>query len=153
MGKTLNLLTGKWIEEPKKRSNPEAKVGHAVDKYIESIGGYVRTIKSDGTKTATGWRKSAQGSGISDRLCWLESGQSLAIELKSPGRKSTLSDAQYRFLSKLLERGHRACVADSVDDVKKALASTIEECRLELDKWKPRTRSSAQELDLEPLFP
>ncbi len=77
----------------------------------------------------------------------------LAVELKAPGKKRTLTTDQYNFLLQLLKRGHRACVADCVEDVKKALAGTLPELLVELDKWKPRTESNQYPLDLEPLFP
>jgi hypothetical protein len=77
----------------------------------------------------------------------------LAVELKAPGKKRTLTTDQYNFLLQLLKRGHRACVADCVEDVKKALAGTLPELLLELDKWKPRTELVPSLFDLEPLFP
>jgi hypothetical protein len=155
MGKRLDLLQGTWKEDysGKKRASPEASVGKAVDAYLKTLGAYCRTIKSDGTKTKDGWRRSAQGAGISDRLCWLPNGMMLAVELKAPGKKRTLTTDQYNFLLQLLKRGHRACVADCVEDVKKALAGTLPELLLELDKWKPRTELVPSLFDLEPLFP
>lgn len=122
--KKLDLLTGQWIHEAPKKKRPEAAVGRAVDSFLTSIGGYVRTINSGGVKTTAGWRNSGQGSGISDRLCWLPSGKFIAVELKAPGKKRTVSEEQFNFLMHLLKLGHAACVADSVDCVKLALAQS-----------------------------
>jgi hypothetical protein len=149
MSKRLNLLTGKWVEEKTtKRKNPEASVGHVVDKYVKLHGGYIRTIKSDGTKTPNGWRKSAQGAGISDRLIWMPNGISLAVELKAPGKKRTLSEAQYLFGKNLLDRGHRFVVADCIEDVKRALSVSLDALRDELNSIKPKTLEV-----LEPEYP
>ena len=151
MSRHLDLLTGKYIESKPKNKAPEASVGRAVDSFLHALGGYVRTIKSDGTKTPTGWRRSAQGSGISDRLCWLPQGKCIAVELKAPGKKRTVTDTQYAFLVSLIMRGHRGCVADSVDDVRLCLSQSQDEMLATLDKLKTRTR--CPQSSKEPLFP
>lgn len=137
MGERLCLLTGKIIRDKPKRKNPEAKLGHAIDEYLQVRGAYVRTIKSDGTKTPAGWRRSAQGAGISDRIGVLPGGRFLAIEIKAPGKKPNLSLPQYNFLNRVLLNGGVAAVADSIEDVKNCLEQSPEELRSTLDKWKP----------------
>ena len=138
MGGRLNLLTGKWAEDKPKRKSPEAAVGRAVDDFLRIKGAYIRTIKSDGTKTRDGWRRSAQGAGISDRIGILPGGRFVAVELKAPGRKSTLSQPQYTFLSEILVRGGLACVADSVNCVALAFSQSSEDMRVTLDRYKPK---------------
>lgn len=123
----LDLLTGKYIEDAPKKKSPEASVGRAVDAYLHTLGGYVRSINSGGVKTADGWRRSGQGSGISDRLCWLPNGKFIAVELKAPGKKRTVSEAQFNFLMRMVSLDHIGCVADSVDCVKLALTQSKEE--------------------------
>lgn len=147
----FDFLQGKFIEETKKRKSPEAAVGRAIDKYLASIGVYVRTIKSDGTKTKEGWRKSTQGRGISDRIGILPTGKFLAVELKAPGKKSTLTEDQYRFLYAVASRRGTACVADCVEDVKLCLEQSQEDMLSTLLKWKPKTES-CQDLDSLPDF-
>lgn len=150
MAERLCFLTGKIVKDKKKNKSPEAAVGRAVDAYLKAIGAYIRTIKSDGTKTATGWRKSAQGSGISDRIGILSGGRFIAVELKATGKKKTTTDVQAYFLLKIIDNGGVACVADSIDDVKLALTQSKEELRstlLSLTTKKESPRS------LEPLFP
>lgn len=139
MGRRFDLLTGKYIEDYKgKRRAPEAAVGRDIDAYLRSLSIYIRTIKSDGTKTRDGWRKSAQGAGISDRIGVIPGGRFLAVELKAPGKKRTLTMQQFDFLFRIASAGGCACVADSVDDVKRALGQTQAELLAELEKWRPK---------------
>lgn len=153
MSKRLDLLTGKWIEEKPKYKSPEASVGKAVDAYLTKLGGYVRTIKSDGTKMPNGkWRKSAQGSGISDRLAWMPDGDCIAVELKAPGKKRTLTFAQWSFLSNLIMRGHKGCVADCVDDVKLCLKQDQEQMLNTLNIYKPTRKEDKYDPNARPLF-
>jgi hypothetical protein len=137
MAKRLDLLTGKFIEETLKKSNsPEAAVGRTVDAFLKTLGAYVRQINSGGIIRGSKWTISGQGSGIADRLAWLPDGKFIAIELKAPGKKKTVSDAQYAFLQSLISRGHKACVADCVEDVKLALSQTQQELVITLDNLK-----------------
>lgn len=157
MTKRLDLLRGQWVEDKaaKKNKSPEAKVGAEVDKFLEGIGCYIRTIKSDGTKDKNirgGWRKSAQGSGISDRIGIMRFGRFIAVELKAPGKKRTTTESQYRFLKNIIHRGGVGCVADCVEDVKRAISQSKEEMMATLFSYKPKERVRSVE-DLEPLFP
>lgn len=124
MGGRLDLLTGKWIEDKPKRKAPEAAVGRVIDDFLRSIGAYVRTIKSDGTKINGKWRRSAQGAGISDRVGILPGGRFIAVEIKAPGRKRTLSEPQFNYLANIIRLGGVGVVADCVDDVVTALSSS-----------------------------
>lgn len=157
MSKTLNLLKGTWDEDPstKRNQSPEAAVGKLVDSYLESVGCYVRTIKSDGTKDKNirgGWRKSAQGSGISDRIAVSRFGRFVGVELKAPGKKKSTTDAQFRFLINIINHGGIGCVADCVADVRLAFKQTKAEMLATLlsYKTKERVRDASK---LEPLFP
>lgn len=157
MSKTLNLLKGTWDEDKTalKKKSPEAAVGRQVDTYLESLGCYIRTIKSDGTKDKNmrgGWRKSAQGSGISDRIGIMRFGRFIAVELKAPGKKRTTTESQFRFLIKIIERGGVGCIADSVACVKLAIGQSKAEMMKTLLSFKPveRIRDASE---LEPLFP
>lgn len=157
MSKTLHLLPGTWKEDPdtKRKKSPEAAVGKQVDAFLESLGCYVRTIKSDGTKDEKmrgGWRKSAQGSGISDRIGITRFGRFVAVELKAPGKKRMLTLSQFRFLLRIVERGGIGCVADCVADVKRAIAQSKEEMMKELSQYEPKERVRDAS-ELEPLFP
>ena len=127
MSKRLDLLTGKVIEDKKRKRSPEADVGRAVDAYLRSIGGYVRQINSGGTMRNGKWTSSGQGAGISDRLCWLPGGKFIAVELKASGKKRTVSEQQVAFLVAVITSGHYGCVADSVDCVKLALTQSTEQ--------------------------
>lgn len=134
----INLLTGKVVEEKKqKRKAPEAQVAKEIDAFLKSIGAYMRTIKSDGVKTAHGWRPSNQGRGISDRIGILPpNGRFIAIELKSKGKKSTTTPEQLDFLKRVIESGGIGCVADSISDVTAALNHTKQEMLEALPKPK-----------------
>lgn len=128
MSKRLDLLTGEWKEEFKgKKKAPENQVGKAVDAYLKSIGAYMRQINSGGTKRNGTWTTSGQGSGISDRVGILHGGRFVAVELKAPGKKKTVTECQVLFLRNIINRGGVACVADSVECVKVALSQTKEE--------------------------
>ena len=153
MSRVLDLLTGTWKEDaPKKKRSPEAEVGRQVDAYLERIGGYVRQINSGGTLRNGKWTTSGQGSGISDRLCWLPFGRMIAVELKAPGKKKTASESQIRFLEQLISRGFHACIADSVECVKICLGQTKEEQLATLTALKPVKRV-VDPSTLDPLFP
>jgi hypothetical protein len=136
MSRHLDLLTGKYVETSPKKRAPEQAVGTAVDAFLHALGGYVRQINSAGTMRNGKWTRSGQGAGISDRLCWLPSGKFIAVELKAPGKKRTVSDAQYAFLHGIISRGHVGCVADSIEDVKRALSQTQFELSETLEKLK-----------------
>ena len=160
MANTIDLLLGVWREDPSKKRNksPEATVGKQVDSFFESIGAYVRTIKSDGTMDKKirggkgGWRKSAQGSGISDRVGILRFGRFVAVELKAPGKKKSLTLSQFRYLQKIIDRNGVGCVADSVADVKLALKQSKAEMMTTLMQWEPKEKVRDAS-SLEPLFP
>lgn len=152
MGERFNLLTGKMIiDPPKKRKKklPEAIVGDKVDAYLKSIGAYIRRINSTGTFRNGKWTTSQQGTGISDRLGILTCGRAIAVELKAEGKKRTVTESQIKFLIEYAKRGGVACVADCVEDVKKAIFSTKEEIINELNSL-VKTQESINE---EPLFP
>jgi hypothetical protein len=151
MGGKLNLLTGKWEEDKPKRKRPEASVGHAVDAYLRKLHGYVRTINSGGTMRNGKWTTSQQGAGIPDRLCWLPGGKFIAIELKAPGKKRTVSDAQYLFLRNIIYLGHKGCVADCVEDVARALSMSQMELLQALEALRPK-KESPDPASLRPLF-
>ena len=152
MGKRLDYLTGKFIEDkpPVKRKRPEASVGNDVDKFLRGLGGYVRQINSGGTLRNGRWTTGGQGAGISDRICWLPSGRCIAIELKAPGKKRTASDLQHEFLKNLISRGHVGCIADSIECVKLALSQSQSELLTTLENLKPKSRYCPSS---EPLFP
>lgn len=74
------------------------------------------------------------------------------MELKAPGKKRTLSEAQFNFLMRLLALDHVACVADSVDCVKTALAQSKQE-RIETLKTVFRPSAGARSKDLPAWLP
>jgi len=139
MSRRLCLLTDKWIDDSYKgkRKAPEAAVGKDIDAWCKLNNIFLRTIKSDGTKMQGGrWRKSAQGSGISDRIGLIAPiGRMIGIELKAKGKKRTLTEDQFRFLMNVVDFGGVGVVADCIEDVKAALAMSQNELRLELKKW------------------
>lgn len=149
MGKRLDFLSGKWIDDgyKGKRKSPEADVGRAVDKFLAAHGVYARTIKSDGTKTRDGWRRSAQGKGISDRIGCAQDGRFVAVELKAPGKKRTITPEQYRFLYEIAKRGGIACVADCVEDVARAMKQTNAEILATLEALKPAAEEPQRALN------
>ena len=150
MARTLDFLTGKFTEEKKpKRKRPEGAVGEAVDNFLRGLGGYVRQINSGGVMRNGRYTTSGQGAGISDRLAWLPNGKCIAVELKAKGKKRTVSDAQYAFLVGLISRGHHACVADSVEDVKLCLSQSGNQMLATLDSLKSRCHPASTD----PLFP
>lgn len=151
MAEKLNLLTGIWQKETKKKNkSPEAQVGKEVDAYLKSIGAYVRTINSGGIQRNGRWTTSGQGSGISDRVGILRGGRFIAVELKATGKKKTVTDEQADFLREVINRGGVGCVADSVEDVKKALTQNEQEL---LELLKVLTTKKVSPQSLEPLFP
>ena len=126
----LNLLTGKWIEDKKKKKKklPERKVEDEIDAYLKENKIYARVIKSDGRKLPNGkWIPSRQGRGISDRIGILPSGRFLAIEIKAEGKRNSASEEQIEFLTTIINNNGLGLVADCVDDIKKALAMTKQE--------------------------
>lgn len=138
----------------KRRASPEAIVGVAVDAYLKTIGAYMRTIKSDGTKMPNGrWRKSKQGKGISDRIGVLPpNGRALSLELKAPGKKGTVTEAQWDYLYNVHIKGGIALLVDCVEDVKTGLTLEADDRLALLVKYDPR-RKPVPQRNLEPLFP
>lgn len=146
----LDLLTGKWIEDKKKRNkSPEASVGKEIDAFLKKEGIYFRAIKSDGTKMQNGgWRRSSQGAGISDRLGWIPVyGRGIGIEIKAKGKKRTVTEFQLSFLINLVENGAIGVVADSVEDVRRALTQSKQELIDTLNSYR-KTKKEAAHLDL-----
>lgn len=127
--KKFNILLGKYqeFEDKKKSKNPEAQVAKEVDLFLKSIRAYCRQINSGGTMRNGRWTTSGQGKGISDRIGLLQGGRFIAIELKAQGKKQTVTPAQVDFLLKIINNGGIGCVADSVEDVKKALIASPSE--------------------------
>ncbi len=141
MAGRLNLLTGQWQEEKKKKnSSPERAVGKQIDDYCKLHSIFLREIKSTGTIRNGKWTRSAMGKGISDRIgCIYPSGRFIAIELKAPGKKNTVTLDQYDFLRRVILTGGIGVLADRVDDVAKALLSSKEELLSTLKNFEPRT--------------
>lgn len=146
MGRRLDLLTGKWIEDKPKKKAPEAAVGRAVDSYLRALGAYMRQINSGGTMRNGRWTTSGQGAGISDRIGVLPGGRMICVELKAPGKKRTITEAQYLFLANVIKRGGCGVVADCVEDVATALNHTQEDLLRELNQ-NGRFSSLADTLD------
>lgn len=150
----LDLLKGTWVDDkkPKRNKSPEAAVKKSIEDYLRHQNGYVRQINSGGTLRAGKWHTSGQGAGISDLLCWLPFARFIAIEVKAPGKKRTATDEQHKFLSEVISRGFKGCIADSVADVELCLGQTREEQLATLNSLK-KTKQSRDPSTLEPLFP
>lgn len=147
MSGRLNLLTGQWQEEKKKKKqSPERAVGRAVDDYCTKHGIFIREIKTTGTQRGGKWTRSAMGKGISDRIgCIYPSGRFIAIELKAPGKKNTVTPEQYDYLLKVIKAGGVGVLADRVEDVAAALLSSKEALLSTLKKFEPRTAATPTE--------
>lgn len=123
MTRRLDLLSGRWIEEQKrkrKRTQPEERVKDLIKEWLESQGCYIRVIKSDGRKLPNGkWIPSKQGRGISDLIGVAPDGRFVAVEVKAPGREKRATPEQVLFIDEIKRRGGFAMIASSVDQVRK----------------------------------
>lgn len=127
MAERLCFLTGKIIKDKKKKKSPEAAVGRAIDDFLRLKGAYLRRVNSSGTMRGGKWTTSQQGAGISDRIGIMPDSRFIAVELKSPGKRRTVTEPQLAFLMNIAKRGGIACVADSISCVEKALTASKEE--------------------------
>lgn len=111
--KQLNKNTGR----KKKNGNPEKIVEKAVMEWAKNQGWFVGVFeaKSVYNKSAGVYISSTMEYGTPDILGISNNQTMVAIELKAKGRRSTLREAQRKYLIEVISRNGFAVVVDSVD--------------------------------------
>jgi hypothetical protein len=118
-------------EAPKrKNSQPEREVEKAILKWAEDKGWLLVKVEAKAVYSAQAGRylHSQTSVGLPDLIGSTNIGRAVFLEVKAPGRRSTLRDGQRRFLTELIARNGFALVCDSVDQLEKAYSQWNEEC-------------------------
>lgn len=142
-----------------RRSNqkPEAQLRSDILLELKKKGFLILYVESQAVFSQSAGRfvQSHLASGTSDLIGIDHEGHFLALELKAPGRISTLKDHQRDFLHSVIDRNGFACCIDSIDSFFSLynswlkLSSKTERIEL-LKNALPKKRQSKQ--DSEPLF-
>lgn len=109
-------LAKKEAGPTRKNEKPEQEVRKQVLPHIRAKGWFVFVADSTAiySQNAGRFLGSQIQVGCADVLGLTDSGQFLALELKAPGRLSSLRPAQLEFLVNVISRGGLGLVADSV---------------------------------------
>lgn len=100
----------------KERSQPELEVQLKIQKHCRALGWYVFRVEAKASfSESSGIAYSQTQSGVSDLIAVLPCGTHGAIEVKAPGRLSSLRDNQRAHLENVIRLGGFACVVDSVE--------------------------------------
>lgn len=101
----------------RKNSSPERDLQKRVIKHLNSIGWSVDCVDSKATFSQSQGRYISQSHapGLADIIGNDSDGHSVYIEMKAPGRRNTLREAQREFLLKKIASNSFALVADSLE--------------------------------------
>jgi hypothetical protein len=109
-------------QEPKQNSSqknqkPEKEVEALVQSRLKELGFFSFVVESKAVFSPEAGRflGSRVKAGTADILAVSPSGLFCALELKAPGRASTLRDNQRQFLLNAIDKNAFACVVDSVE--------------------------------------
>lgn len=113
-----NLKAQEKASKPKRKNKkPEKEVEKLVMEWLERHSFSCHVVESKAVYSARAGRylRGQTDAGVSDIIGCDRNGISVWIELKAPGRRSNLSDNQFRFLSDKIRLNCFACVVDSVE--------------------------------------
>lgn len=104
----------------KRNSSPEKLVERQIIDHLTNLGFFMFNAEAKAIRTISNtgnvfYRNSGVMPGVSDLLGINPSGKFVAIELKAPGRRSTVSIKQIIFLERIILKGGFAAVIDSVE--------------------------------------
>lgn len=101
----------------RKNKSPEKEVQQRLFPVLEMLGIFANVVESKAVYSASAGRylSGQAASGFPDLIGCNNAGCIVAIELKSPGKRSTLRPAQRAFLLRVIASNGFACVTDSVD--------------------------------------
>jgi len=99
----------------KKNEKPEKQTEKEVLQLLRSKGWFVEVVESKAvfSQAAGRFLRGQATTGFVDIVGCTSSGQSVAIELKALGRRSSLREQQREFLNQVICRGGFGCVVDS----------------------------------------
>jgi hypothetical protein len=101
----------------RKNNKPERQLQKQMIEALKQIGVFAFHVESKAVYSASAgaYLNSQTVVGCADILGVTPQGQFLAVEVKSPGRRSTLREAQCDFLTNVIERGGFAVCSDSLE--------------------------------------
>lgn len=101
----------------RKNQAPEKELERRIMPYLNGLGIFANVVESKAVySAASGLYLSGQAvSGFPDIVGCNNSGQFVAVELKAPGRRSTIRPAQRSFLMKVISTNGFACCCDSIE--------------------------------------
>lgn len=123
----------------RKNKKPEKEVEKVVMEWLDNHNFSCHVVESKAVYNASAGRylKGQTVPGCSDIIGCTPDGVSVWIELKAPGRRSTVSDSQREFLHSKIERGCFAVVVDSVDELQHLYANW---CKHKVRNLKPSAK-------------
>jgi hypothetical protein len=125
------------------RSQPELEVQLKIQKHCRALGWYVFRVEAKASfSDREGLNYSQTQSGVSDLIGVLPNGVHISIEVKAPGRLSTLRENQRQHLIRVINHGAFGVCVDSVDKLE-----------LYYQTWVSSSKSKQVLLDLLPPEP
>lgn len=123
--KAMEAHHAKQIKTPrpsrKPNQKPELELQAKMISRLEKIGFFVFSVESKSvwSQSAGRYLNSQTVLGCSDILGIDQNGSFVAVEVKAPGRRSTLRAAQRIFLDKIISRNGFAVCSDSLEHLEK----------------------------------
>ena len=119
--KYVNKNTPKETKRKRKNNSPELSVQKDVIAWGRAHGWSLDVVEAKATFSEKQGRyiSNAVAAGFSDITGCDDTGHSVFIELKAPGKLKTLRVSQYDFLLEKINRNSFACVVDSADLLEK----------------------------------
>lgn len=142
---------------PKRYNNkPEKMLEKEVSQWLKKNDFAFNVVESKAvySKSAGRYLKGQTDEGFSDIVGMDKHGNFIAIELKAPGRRSTLRPAQRNFLVERINRGGFCVCIDSVKDLETTYLEWLRTKSKEtLLTSLPKIKEREREDNSEPLFP
>lgn len=110
----------------RKNKKPEKQVEADILKWAKERGLFLHVVEAKAvwSEKRQSYTSSSVAAGFLD-IVGNYKHLALYIELKAPGRKSSLRDNQRRFINNKISQGAFACVVDSVDDLQNLFESWL----------------------------
>lgn len=104
-------------EPARKNQAPEKEFSKRIVPYLKSIGFSVVSVESKAvfSESIGRYMHGQAKAGTADLLACSPCGHFCAVELKAPGRRSTLKSHQRDFLVQIISNNGFACVTDSIE--------------------------------------
>lgn len=112
--------------KPKRKNNkPEEDVKSDHVRWYKDNGFFVNVYESKAKNIRGRWQSSGLDYGTPDMLGVCNNGYFHSVELKAPGRRSTVRENQHKFLTKAINCGGFAIVSDSLDYTKRVYSAWL----------------------------